>query len=98
MELRVALSGDQRVAENLILEVRAIAQRCGLEIPNIQVVRQPKVEILGYFAAGNNPSGVFSLASLAKTVSAREAVQVALSAVRAIERRPSGAFFAELKE
>jgi hypothetical protein len=43
MELRVALTGDQRVAENLILEVRAIAQRCGLEIPNIQVVRQPKV-------------------------------------------------------
>jgi hypothetical protein len=43
MELRVAVSGDQRVVENLILEVRAIAQRCGLEIPNIRVVRQPKV-------------------------------------------------------
>jgi len=43
MELRVALSGDQRVVENLILEVRAIAQRCGLEIPNIRIVRQPKV-------------------------------------------------------
>jgi hypothetical protein len=43
MELRVALTGDQRVAEDLILEVREIAQRFGLEIPNIQVLRQPKI-------------------------------------------------------
>jgi hypothetical protein len=42
-ELRVALRGDRRVAENLILEVRALAQRCGLEIPRIEVIRQPKV-------------------------------------------------------
>jgi hypothetical protein len=65
---------------------------------NGDLLRAQAIEILGYFGAGNNPSGVFSLASLAKTVSAPEAVQVALSAVRAIERRPSGAFFAELKE
>jgi hypothetical protein len=63
-----------------------------------ELLRAQAIEILGYFAAGNNPSGVFSLASLAKTVAAPEAVQVAVSAVRAIERRPSGAFFAELKE
>jgi hypothetical protein len=43
MELRVALTGDQRVTENLILEVRALAQHFGLEIPSIQVLRQPKV-------------------------------------------------------
>lgn len=63
-----------------------------------ELLRAQAIEILSYFAAGNNPSGVFSLASLAKTVLAPEAVQVALSAVRAIERHPSGAFFAELKE
>jgi carbamoyl-phosphate synthase large subunit len=64
-----------------------------------ELLRAQAIEILGYFAAGNNPSGVFSLASLAKTVVAPEAVQVALSAVRALEEgHPSGAFFAELKE
>lgn len=62
-----------------------------------ELLRAQAIEVLGYFAAGNNPSGVFSLASLAKTVAAPEAVQVAVSAVRALERRPSGAFFAELK-
>jgi hypothetical protein len=62
------------------------------------LLRAQAVETLGYFAAGNNPSGVFSLATLAKTVLAPEAVQVAVSAVLAIEQRPSGAFFVELKE
>jgi hypothetical protein len=55
-------------------------------------------EVLSYFAAGNNPSGVFSLSSLAKTVVAPEALQVTLRAVKAIEKRPSGTFFTELKE
>jgi carbamoyl-phosphate synthase large subunit len=55
-------------------------------------------EVLSYFAAGNNPSGSFSLSSLAKTVVAPEALQVTLRAVRAIEKRPSGTFFVELKE
>ena len=63
-----------------------------------ELLRAQAIEILGYFAAGNNPSGVFSLATLAKTVVAPEAVQVTLRAVRAIEQRPSGAFFVELKE
>ena len=56
------------------------------------------VEVLSYFAAGNNPSGVFSLSSLAKTVTAPEAIEVTLRAIRAIEKRPSGTFFVELKE
>jgi hypothetical protein len=43
MEFRVALTGDRRTVESLILQVRAIAQRCGLEIPSVQVIRQPKV-------------------------------------------------------
>jgi len=55
-------------------------------------------EVLGYFAAGNNPSGVFSLSCLAKTVAAPEALQVTLSAVKALEQHPSGTFFVELKE
>ena len=43
MKLEVALTGDQRATESLILEVRAIAQRFGLEIPSVQILRQPRV-------------------------------------------------------
>jgi hypothetical protein len=43
MELSVVLRGDRRLAENVILEVRAIAERCGLEPPSIRVTRQPLV-------------------------------------------------------
>jgi hypothetical protein len=43
MEFRVVLAGDRRVTENFILEIRAIAQRCGLEMPSVQVIRQPRV-------------------------------------------------------
>ena len=56
------------------------------------------VEVLSYFAAGNNPSGIFSLSCLAKTVVAAEALDVALSAVKALEAFPSGVFSVELKE
>jgi hypothetical protein len=43
MQLSVALTGDQRLAENLIVEVRAMAKRYGLEIPSVEIVRQPRV-------------------------------------------------------
>jgi 3-methyl-D-ornithine--L-lysine ligase PylC-like protein len=62
------------------------------------MLRTQAVEVLSYFAAGNNPSGVFSMSSLAKTVAAPEAVRVALSAVEAVEKAPSGAFIVELRE
>lgn len=62
------------------------------------LLRAQAIEVLSYFAAGNNPSGVFSLSCLAKTVSAPEALKVALNAVQALERAPSGAFCVELKE
>jgi hypothetical protein len=62
------------------------------------LLRAQAVEVLGYFAAGNNPSGIFSLSCLAKTVTVPDALQVTLDAVRAIERHPSGAFSVELKE
>src|SRR5215468_10581699 len=52
------------------------------------LLRAQPIEVLSYFAAGNNPSGIFSLSSLAKTVLAPEALQVALRAVRALERLP----------
>jgi len=42
-EFRVVLTGGQRVTEDFILEVRGIAQQCGLEIPSVRVIRQPKV-------------------------------------------------------
>ena len=62
------------------------------------MIRTQAVEALSYFAAGNNPSGIFSLSNLAKTVAAPEAVKVAISAVEAVEKRPSGTFFIELRE
>jgi biotin carboxylase len=62
------------------------------------LLRAQAIEVLSYFAAGNNPSGTFSLSCLAKTVAAPEAVEVALKAVRALEQHPSGAFCVELKE
>jgi hypothetical protein len=62
------------------------------------MIRTQAVEALSYFAAGNNPSGIFSLSNLAKTVAAPEAVKVALSAVEAVEKKPSGTFFIELRE
>jgi hypothetical protein len=40
MQLSLALTGDQRFTENVILEVRALAQRFGLEIPSIKVERR----------------------------------------------------------
>jgi hypothetical protein len=43
MQLSVALTGDQRLTENLILEVRAMAKRYGLETPNVEIVRQPRL-------------------------------------------------------
>jgi hypothetical protein len=62
------------------------------------MIRTQAVEALSYFAAGNNPSGIFSLSNLAKTVAAPEAVKVAVSAVQAVEKAPSGTFFIELRE
>lgn len=62
------------------------------------LLRVQPTEVLGYFAAGNNPSGSFSLSCLAKTVVADEARRTALDAVRALERRPTGAFSVEMKE
>ena len=41
MQLKIALTGDQRLTENVILEVRAVARRYGLEIPSIEVERRP---------------------------------------------------------
>ena len=40
MQLKVVLRGDQRLAENVILEVRAMAKRRGLESPQISVMRE----------------------------------------------------------
>jgi hypothetical protein len=62
------------------------------------MIRTQAVEALSYFAAGNNPSGIFSLSNLAKTVAAPEAVKIAVSAVEAVEKKPSGTYFIELRE
>ena len=42
-ELRMALKGDKQLAENVIVEVLAAARRLGLEAPNVQVLRKPRV-------------------------------------------------------
>jgi hypothetical protein len=50
MVLTLALTGDRAMVENVILEVRALAQNLGLEIPDVAVIRKlaivPKKAIL----------------------------------------------------
>jgi hypothetical protein len=43
MQLKVDVAGDRRLAEQLILEVRALAQRFGLEPTQVRVVSRPAV-------------------------------------------------------
>ena len=43
MQLSVSLVGDQRLTQNLILEVREAARRCGLEVPDVRILQQPRV-------------------------------------------------------
>jgi hypothetical protein len=52
MQMSVALTGDQRSAESLILEVRAMAKRYGLEIPSVEIVRQPRVGAKAQLSSG----------------------------------------------
>jgi hypothetical protein len=56
------------------------------------------VECISYFAAGNNPTGVFSVPSLAKTVFEPTVLDVCIRAMQAIDPRASGAFVIELRE
>lgn len=55
-------------------------------------------ERLSYFGGGSQPSGVSSIAALAKTVVAPRVVDVCTAAVRALDPRVSGAFSIDLKE
>jgi hypothetical protein len=41
--LTVALTGDRATVENIILEVRALAQKFGLVIPDVTVIREPAI-------------------------------------------------------
>lgn len=43
MQMSVDLVGDQRLTQNLILEVREAARRCGLEIPDVQILQRPRL-------------------------------------------------------
>ena len=63
-----------------------------------QLLLVQATEALSYFAAGNNPSGTFSLTHLARTVVAPEPLRISLDAIRALEDCPSGAFVVEFKE
>jgi hypothetical protein len=40
MQLKIGVAGDRRLTENVILEMRAAAERIGLDISNIEVVGQ----------------------------------------------------------
>jgi len=55
-------------------------------------------ERLSYFGGGSQPSGVSSIAALARTVVAPRVVEVCTAAVRALDARVSGAFSIDLKE
>jgi len=41
MKLKIVVKGDRRLAENVILEVRALGRRYGLGTPTIEVTPQP---------------------------------------------------------
>jgi hypothetical protein len=41
--LKIALKGDRRVTEKVILEVKAAARRLGLEIENVEVASKPSI-------------------------------------------------------
>jgi RNA-binding protein YhbY len=43
MQLRVALTGDQGLTENVIMEVLAAARRAGLGPAKVEVFRKPRV-------------------------------------------------------
>jgi hypothetical protein len=43
MVLTLALTSDRATVENVILEVRALAQKLGLDIPDVAVIRKPAV-------------------------------------------------------
>lgn len=43
MMLTVALSGDRAMAENIILEVRALAQKLALELTDVAVIGKPAI-------------------------------------------------------
>jgi hypothetical protein len=51
MRLKVELATNPRVMENIILEVRALAQRYGLEVPDVKVAHHramgPRTKQLG---------------------------------------------------
>jgi carbamoyl-phosphate synthase large subunit len=55
-------------------------------------------ERVAYFAGGNQPSGVSSVASLAKSVVEPRVVAVCVDAVRALDPRTSGLYCIDLKE
>jgi len=43
MVLTLALTSDRPTVENVILEIRALAQKLGLEISDVAVIRKPAV-------------------------------------------------------
>ncbi len=63
-----------------------------------ELVLAKTYERLSYFVGGGVPSGVSSVAALAKTVVEPRLVEVCASAIRALDGKASGAFSVDLKE
>ena len=40
VRLEVALAGDTRLVENVVLQVRELAQRLGLGVPQVRILRR----------------------------------------------------------
>lgn len=38
MRVKIGVNGDRRITEKVILEIKAVARRLGLEIANVEVV------------------------------------------------------------
>jgi hypothetical protein len=41
MRLKIDLNGDRRLTEKIIVEVQAEARRLGIDIANVEVIREP---------------------------------------------------------
>jgi carbamoyl-phosphate synthase large subunit len=55
-------------------------------------------ERLSYFVAGGGPSNVGSMAAIAKMIYEPRVIEIGTKAVRALDRKATGAFFVDIKE
>jgi carbamoyl-phosphate synthase large subunit len=94
VEMRGASVGDFTLAE--YLPGRDFAVQSLWAHGDLVLIKT--TERVSYFQGTSRPSGVSSIADLHKTVAEPVVAETAAAAVRAVDRRPNGAFSVDLKE